>query len=243
MLFVAFTFFAIIGSCVSLPSDRILNGENAEVAQFPSTVSVRVNNVHVGVGNIIDEKYILTAAHIVTKQSPASISVRVGSTNIFAGGRIVQVAAVHEQSSFGNFLHDITILELADRLTFDEKVQHIEIATEDDLEEGTQVRVAGWGLTNTGEQSYKLQYADMAVLSPSTCEYEAGFGYPSVICLHHEENQGICKGDEGAGVVVNNKLYGIASFAFGRCGTRFPDVAARVPFYRDWISSIINSDK
>lgn len=47
--------------------DRIIGGENARPGQFPYQVSLQCGNRHICGGSILNEKYILTAAHCVDK--------------------------------------------------------------------------------------------------------------------------------------------------------------------------------
>lgn len=167
---------------------------------------------------------------------------RVGSINQYAGGQIVSVQSVKIHPSYGNFLHDIAIITLEKPLKFSAKIAAIPLATAEDneaLAEEVNVTLAGWGLQLSGATPYKLQRATLKVLSSHECEYQAGYGYDSVLCLEHGVNQGIARGDEGAGVVVNKKLVGVASFFFGAGGTKFPDVSSRVSYYSNWIADTI----
>lgn len=177
---------------------------------------------------------------------PKRVTARVGSINQFAGGSIVSVSAINIHPSYGNFLHDIAVLTLSEPLTLTGSVAKIAFDTPvegqevEEIAEGTPVKVSGWGLMSNGASAYKLQTTDkLKVLSSPNCEYEAGYGYASVICLSHAENEGICRGDYGTGVVSNNKLIGVASFAFGNCGTKYPDIASKMSYYADWINSIM----
>ena len=168
------------------------------------------------------------------------VTVRVGSTNQFAGGQIINVNLIIIHPSYGNFLHNIALLKLEHSLEFSEKVDKIEIAEESDVfEDGTLVNVAGWGLQQNGIAPYKLQKAQMSLINGPECEAQAGFGYDSVLCLKSPENTGVCNGDNGAGVVIGKKLIAVISFAFGGCGTKYPDVSSKISFYKLWIDNII----
>uniref|UniRef100_A0A1L8EG64 Putative chymotrypsin-1 n=1 Tax=Haematobia irritans TaxID=7368 RepID=A0A1L8EG64_HAEIR len=243
--------FALIGLVMTAavtqagPTSRILGGNDAETAQFPHSVSIRVDDAHVCGGSIISENYVITAGHCVsevaaTSVAPSRVSVRVGSINQFAGGQIVSCKSVVIHPSYGNFLHDVAIVALAEPLEFNEKVNKVTLASAEDVyEEGTPVTVTGWGLMETGSSPYKLQHATLSVLSAPECELQAGYGYDSVLCLQHPDNVGICRGDYGTGVVSGGKLIGVGSFSFGTCGTKYPDVSTKVSFYNDWINSVI----
>ncbi|XP_037932414.1 chymotrypsin-1-like, partial [Teleopsis dalmanni] len=166
------------------------------------------------------------------------ITVRIGSVNQYAGGEIREIEEVRIHPSYGNFLHDVALLFFTESLEFNDKYNKIWFAGADDvIEDRASVTVAGWGLLSTGATPYKLQETKMTVLSAPECEYEAGYGYESILCLQHPVNEGICRGDDGAGVYVDGILYGVISFAFGSCGTKYPDIASKVSYYEEWINN------
>lgn len=54
---------AICGGINAAPNGRILEGNDATTGELPWVVSVRVDNTHVAVGNIINASHILTSGH------------------------------------------------------------------------------------------------------------------------------------------------------------------------------------
>ncbi|KAH8355478.1 hypothetical protein KR084_012215 [Drosophila pseudotakahashii] len=242
----------------SPPQGRILGGEDVEQGEYPWSASIRYNKAHVCSGCIISQTRILTAAHCVSNVgvTPVDIStlaVRVGSINQYAGGSIVNVRSVVIHPSYGNFLHDLAILEV-DPLTFTDRIAAIDMPSNEvegsgetetnpedvdaELPNGTPVYVAGWGELSDGTASYKQQKANFNTLSRSLCEWQAGYGYESVVCLSRAENEGICRGDAGAAVIDDQKvLRGVTSFNFGPCGSKYPDVATRISYYLAWIEA------
>ncbi|XP_017065261.1 chymotrypsin-1 [Drosophila eugracilis] len=249
--------FGLILSTEASPQGRILGGEDAVQGEYPWTASVRYNKAHVCSGAIINQRYVLTAAHCVSSVSitpvdASTLAVRVGTINQYAGGTIVNVESVVIHPSYGNFLHDIAILKLSQSLEYSDRIAAItlpsdevegsgETNTEDvdaELPNGTPVYVSGWGELSDGSASYKLQKANFNTLSRSLCEWQAGYGYESVVCLSRAENEGICRGDAGAAVIDDDKvLRGLTSFNFGPCGSKYPDVATRVSYYLAWIEA------
>ncbi|XP_017056161.1 chymotrypsin-1 [Drosophila ficusphila] len=244
----------ILTSGEASPQGRILGGEDVATGEHPWSASIRLNKAHVGSGAIISASHILTAAHLVssvgtTPVDADALAVRVGSINQYAGGSIVYVKSVTIFPSYGNFLHDIALLELEQPLTWSDRVAAITLPTVDEeatesedrdeeLPNGTPVYVSGWGELSDGTASYKLQKANFNTLSKALCEYEAGYGYESVVCLSRAESEGICRGDAGAAVVDDDQvLRGITSFNFGPCGSKYPDVATRVSYYLAWITA------
>ncbi|KAI9589602.1 chymotrypsin-1-like [Glossina fuscipes] len=222
---------------------KIINGGEAHMVDYPWVVSVRVDNIHACVGSIVTEQHVITAGHCVqyVKSIPIDldrVSVRVGSTNQYSGGKVLDVSSIVIHSECENFLHDMAILKLSESLEFGPKINKIEVAERDsEVESGTPVIVAGWGLNANGTHSAKLQYLNMTAISNEECDEQVNYGYESILCLQHPLEQGICRGDYGAGIVAENKLIGVASFSFGSCGSQFPDISSRISYYSDWINA------
>lgn len=64
--------------------------------------------------------------------------------------------------------------------------------------------------------------------------------YGSVMCTLTHEGQGICYGDSGGSLVVDNYIVGIPSW-LASCAVGFPDAYARVSSYADWIYTQMNT--
>ncbi|XP_055915311.1 serine protease SP24D-like [Eupeodes corollae] len=228
------------------PTLRIIGGAEAAKDDFPYMVSVRLDTAHVCGGSIVARNYILTAAHCVSKVQTtpvdvSSVTVRVGSKNQYAGGKLLPIEEIFIHKSYGSFLYDVALLKLATNLELGPKVDIIDLASEPDVVlPGNSVVIAGWGRTETsGTNAYKLQHGDAAVISASDCENSIGYGYPSVLCVQNKLGKGACNGDAGGPAVYKNKLVGVGNFVIGACGTKYPDVYARVTYFAEWINSII----
>lgn len=72
------TIFVFLGLLVAIvcteaiPSSRILGGIDASAGQYPWVASVRVDGAHACVGTIINEEFIVTAAHCVSSLGATS---------------------------------------------------------------------------------------------------------------------------------------------------------------------------
>lgn len=96
--------------------DRIANGLNATVDQFPYMVSIRhaSNLQHYCGGSILSSQWILTAGHCVEDPDPAKLIIYVGSISLKSGGFKYKVSNVilHE-----NYSHVQTPFSLKQTLT------------------------------------------------------------------------------------------------------------------------------
>ncbi|XP_055844782.1 serine protease SP24D-like [Episyrphus balteatus] len=229
---------------------RIVGGKYAEPGQFPYQISLRLLGEHICGGSIIAEKFILTAAHCVVDTEnnlepyPAEyFSIRAGTNDRLHGGVVVRVQAITVNDNYdGDVVSDVAVIELVKPLTFSEKIQPIELASEK-VPSGSEVIISGWGLeeTNAKTPPVKLQYNIVKAISSLKCLTKIGLFTEQILCLEHKANNGACSGDSGGPAAYNHQLVGVAGFVVPSCGTANPDGYARVSIHADWIRSIINA--
>lgn len=66
--------------------------------------------------------------------------------------------------------------------------------------------------------------------------------HDNIICAYSGKfGHGICDGDSGGGLVYNNTLIGVSTWAFG-CGAGLPEGFHRISSYTDWIDEVLNLD-
>ncbi|XP_065363881.1 serine protease SP24D-like [Calliphora vicina] len=245
MAFCLKLFVGILGlvACTSaLPSGRVVGGSDAEIGQFPHQVSLqRSDGSHTCGGSIINERYILTAAHCVVVGNgvepypPQYFQVRVGSVQRTIGGKLVQLKRIIVNKSYGNFLNDVALLELEEPLVWTENIKPIEMASAE-VPSGEDVIVSGWGRLYTGGPiPHRMQWNVLKSLTTDECQNAIKWGYDSLICLAHEVNNGVCNGDSGGPATYQGKLVGVAGFVVGGCGSKNPDGYAKVFYHRQWI--------
>ncbi|KAM7348214.1 serine protease SP24D-like [Cochliomyia hominivorax] len=226
----------------AVPSSRVVGGADANIGQFPHQVSLqRSDGSHICGGSIINERYILTAAHCVVVGNgvepypPQYFQVRVGSIQRTIGGKLLQLKRITVNKSYKNLLNDVALLELEQPLTWTDNIKPIEMA-DTEVPSGVDVTVSGWGrLYTDGPIPHRLQWNTLKALSTDECENAINWGYDSLICLAHEQDNGVCNGDSGGPATYQGKLVGVAGFVVGGCGTRNPDGYAKVFYHRQWI--------
>lgn len=142
---------------LNLPSDavqttRIIGGEDAEEGQFPYQVSLRnrlMGGTHFCGGSILNERFILTAAHCTQKLNavPLFVQVVVGAYRRTTGGTKLSLSSImpHEDYDASQFINDISLLRTKNQIVFSELVKPISLPTAN-IAEKTKVLASGWGL-------------------------------------------------------------------------------------------------
>lgn len=137
--------------------------------------------------------------------------------------------------------NDIGLIKLAEDIEFNEKVQPIEINTED-IGSGETLTLSGWGRTSyPGNIPNDLQWITLKSLNTQECQSKHSNNiYDSEICTFTKSGEGACHGDSGGPLTWNGKVAGIVSW--GRpCAIGYPDVFTRVSAFQDWVNERINN--
>ncbi|XP_076272324.1 chymotrypsin-1-like [Rhynchophorus ferrugineus] len=232
---------AFIGACRAVPL-RIVNGTDAQEGEFKYVVSVRSNLAHVCGGTILNDRFVLTAAHCVcddsTPKDPTPYSIQYGSVHISQDTqRSVNIEAIKcESFNSVSLTYDVAVLQLATALPDGDNWEPVVLSQSFDSVDVHYGVVVGWGqLSQDGPTSTTLQKLDVRTLPNAFC----GVLYDNDhhVCLTAPSG-GICQGDFGGSLVVDGAQVGVASFITNRCGTAdivTPNIYARVPTYYNWI--------
>merc|ERR1711976_973318 len=124
------------------------------------------------------------------------------------------------------------------------------------------MQVAGWGKTERGSLSDKLQYVNLPIHSIESCNNKVGYSWPRCessqqgcwtlpseqFCAGPTPDQkDSCVGDSGGPMftVKNGKYYqhGIVSYGPEKCGVSFPGVYTQISNYIDWIEETITGGR
>ncbi|XP_076825607.1 uncharacterized protein LOC143471122 isoform X1 [Clavelina lepadiformis] len=257
---------------------KIVNGMPAEEGQFPWQVSFRFkvpvqykgnNVIHNCGGTLIDECWVVTAAHCFLDRDGSEFTVRLGDLNNelfdeteqeFEIGELI----LHQQfSMYPSPTNDIALVRLARKAG---KCAKLNVAVQPAClpdpaefplkEEGELCQVSGWGVTNTslGQSSSasNLQWVTLPTLRNAYCGQKYNkrttlFDEDVMFCAGRKEGgQDACTGDSGGPYVCRNKdgkyaLTGVVSFGIGCARARYPGVYTRVSHYMGWIASQIAS--
>ncbi|XP_036141381.1 trypsin-1-like [Monomorium pharaonis] len=239
-------------------SPQVVGGNEAPVGGYPFIVSLQLFSDHFCAGSILNERWIVTAAHCVDAVSPSLITVKAGKHNVNARENTEQEVSVvrgiiHENYGGGVGPYDIGLLQLASPLKFNDRVKPINLpARGSDPGKNEKGLLSGWGSTSTSRVPVypdKLQHVEVDYVDRATC-------HKAVLDLTgsspvHETNVcsgpltgGIsaCSGDSGGPLISvrpgqGPELTGIVSWGIIPCGTKgAPSVYARVSLFIDWIN-------
>jgi len=256
---------------------RIVNGDPAHPGQFPWQISIRFKRPlysgklaieHNCGGSLIDECWVLSAAHCFPENKKKKYYVRVGDTNNDAEEGTEQDFDIDELIIHQDYKlypsprNDIALIKLKRNsngkcATFNEAVQPA-CLPDDDFpmnEEGDLCQVSGWGVTNTslGHSSAKpnLQWVTLPTLKTSYCnaKYNRATTYfleEVMFCAGFKEGgKDACTGDSGGPYVCRNSkgkyaVTGVVSFGIGCARKKYPGVYTKVKSFNDWIRNTVN---
>ncbi|XP_047700672.1 coagulation factor IX isoform X2 [Prionailurus viverrinus] len=187
---------------------RIVGGKTAKPGQFPWQVLLKGKIDAFCGGSIINEKWVVTAAHCINPD--VEITVVAGEHNTEETEHteqkrnVIRTILHHSyNASVNKYSHDIALLELDEPLTLNSYVTPICVAdreyTNTFLKFGYGY-VSGWGkVFNRGRPATILQYLKVPLVDRATCLRSTKFTiYNNMFCAgFHEGGKDSCQGDSG----------------------------------------------
>ncbi|XP_067648383.1 trypsin 3A1 isoform X2 [Eurosta solidaginis] len=241
-------FLVLLGTVLTstFAQNRIVNGKEGHIQDFPYQVSVRRFSVHICGGSIIDMQWVITAAHCIENfdRQPRVFSLRVGSSSRNQGGEIVSVSKIYKHPLYNsdtmNF--DVALLRTQTNRLRGEFVLPIKIPKENaSIMDNTKAIVSGWGHMSSSEHilSVLLKFTTVKTVNQEKC-YESmrhqGLVTEAMFCAA-ARNTDACQGDSGGPLQNGNVLIGIVSWGVGCADPNYPGVYTRLsyPTIRYWI--------
>ncbi|XP_061394240.1 serine protease Hayan-like [Musca vetustissima] len=264
----------ILSSLKPSLAEHILDGIPADLGQLPHMAAIdyssknkRPGSVNIQcAGTLIDERFVLTAAHCVARRVMIPEFVYFGVANLtdpeemeHSVKRKIKNIYIHDDYSLLLVYNDIALLELEEPVTFNEYIYPACLHTDlDDLSRNTEVMVSGWGtMTARGNVfSNILLKVPLTVTPIKKCQrdynryglvwrIQQGIKTTQLCAEGRRRVRDACNGDSGGPLVsVGDKLrntynvIGVVSAGFS-CGDKRPGLYTRVAAYVDYIENIV----
>lgn len=206
-------------------------------------------NGHFCGGSIINDRWVLCAAHCTIGRTLANTRVVVGTHLRLSGGITHTTISInnHEEYNANTLANDISIVQTENSIIFTDIVRPINLGS---AHVGGDVTVvaSGWGRTATiGLAPNNLQFLNVQTLTNEECRNRHSAGnavsvFDNTICTFTQQGQGMCMGDSGGPLVSGDSVIGAVSWGIA-CARGFPDVFARVSSHVSWIEGQMNLKK
>ncbi|XP_031749650.1 serine protease 27-like [Xenopus tropicalis] len=243
-------------------SERIMGGQAAAQNKWPWQVSLRdTNGRHFCGGSLINNKWVVSAAHCINNPSDlSSIVVFLGSYMLSEPNQQeIRVAVmriiVHPRYDKYSSINDISLLELENEVVLTDAIIPVCLPTAAvTFPTGLKCWATGWGAILPGvplPNPKILQEVALPMIDSQTCSQY--FSTPStkaaispnlMICAGYiDGGKDTCQGDSGGPLVCseNNRWYlgGIVSYG-ASCGKPYrPGVNTFLPPFIGWIESTV----
>lgn len=249
---------------VTTEEDRVVGGQEAVPHSWPWQVSLQHPQFHVlgqfcG-GSLIDNGWVLTAAHCVKNMLPRDLTVKLGLHDLMEEDNVVtrRVKTIVKHPKYWglNMNNDIALLQLDMPVNHSVTVRPVCLPEKDEaVPLGSICFSTGWGETRGSGGFGRLKQTKLKILPFNVCEeasrqdvliYEknavcAGDGY---------EQEGVCHGDSGGPLVCKDGhgrwvLHGVTSMSTSSseltsiCGSSA--YWNRVQGKRSWIDDTLNN--
>ena len=233
---------ALIQTCVVSTEiqSRIVGGKATTINRVPYLVHLLDNGRFFCGGTIVNQQYIVTAAHCVKGVAARRLTVVAGTGKLSERGVRSQVVKVMVPKGFNmdSMTMDVAVLKLKTPLK-GRFIQPIGLCSKG-WKPGTSFKVSGWGLTGENASSTPNQVRTVNVRSMAKPKCTGRFRgnarlTKTMFCAAIAGRKDACLGDSGGPAVINGELCGIVSWGIGCARRAFPGVYTNVNRVKSFI--------
>ncbi|CAM4626246.1 unnamed protein product [Leuciscus chuanchicus] len=206
-------------------NNRIVGGVDAAEGSWPWQVSLHSSTFggHFCGGSLINNEWVLTAAHCLPGVSASSLRVYLGrrtqqGVNTNEISRNVVTIIVHPSYDSNTHDNDIALLRLSSTVTFNDYIRPVCLAAQNSIfSAGTSSWITGWGDVQSGVSLAApgtLQETMVPVVANDQCNTLLGSGSVTnnMICAGLlEGGKDTCQGDSGGPMVSKQCLVWVQS--------------------------------
>uniref|UniRef100_A0A672PYJ7 Anionic trypsin-1-like n=1 Tax=Sinocyclocheilus grahami TaxID=75366 RepID=A0A672PYJ7_SINGR len=244
---------------------RIVGGVNTPDGSWPWQASLHRSGYHFCGGSLINNEWVLTAAHCLPGVSASSLRVYLGrrtqqGVNANEISRNVRTIIVHSSYNSNTNNNDIALLRLSSTVTFNNYIRPVCLAAQNSVfPSGTSSWITGWGdVQSGGTNTCKPINSYMHLLQKSLinclvnnvqCNTLLGSGSVTSNMMCAGLTQGgkdTCQGDSGGPMVSQQCTAwiqsGITSWGYGCANPNSPGVYTSVSRYQNWITNNIGQN-
>ncbi|XP_059469286.1 trypsin-1-like [Neocloeon triangulifer] len=229
---------------------RIVGGQETRVNQYPWMALLSYNGEFLCGGTLINNKYILTAAHCLTSINMTGLKItllehdRSSSLEAKTIDRSVTKIIAYNKN-LGIDGNDIALLKMDKEVPLKGDLLPACMPTPGKTFTNEDALVIGWGRIGENKPlSAVLMEVAVPIMSNLKCQsyYGASRITDNTLCAGVEEGgRDSCEGDSGGPLMVKNKaqyqIVGVVSWGEGCARPKKPGVYARVNRYLTWIKS------
>ncbi|XP_010734718.3 trypsin II-P29 [Larimichthys crocea] len=246
--------------CGTAPlNTKIVGGEDAAAGAWPWQVSLHSRPYgHFCGGSLINDQWVLTAAHCFESTSTVGLEVYLGRDtqrlpNLNEVSRTVSLIIKHPNYNPSSFNNDMALLKLSSPVRYTNYIRPVCLAAQSsEFKAKTPCWLAGWGTIGSDvplPYPERLQQVSVPIVSNTQCSnaYEGIVPITSnMMCAGLDEGgKDTCQGDSGGPMVIKIGSRwvqaGVVSFGAGCALPKYAGVYARVSQYESWISSWVSA--
>ena len=227
-------------------NNRIIGGVQSSEA-YPWMVSIARGSHFCG-GVLIAKDWVLTAAHCLDDKTAEELTLYIGLENLSQTSsgdtRKADWFLIHPDYNDTLFYSDLAIIKLAQSSS----KTPIDILSRQDtlaLQQNEQLRILGWGVTDTGSTSRALQQVDVSFQRDNICNSTypissiSDYWDRSFCAGEVSGGKDSCQGDSGGPILVKANdewaLTGLVSWGSGCAEAGLYGVYTEVSAMADWI--------